>query len=212
MIQPTISGRWTTAEEGMPWQTLALDLVDRLPFGVILTHRHGRIIEMNSRASILVAGENGLRVVDGKITAAACLAAAALQRAIDAAVDPPGGKSSREPRVTVPVMYTHGTIQVVVSPGIHPGMAVLFLFGPGRFAAEVTVLMDLYGLTPAEAQVACRLAAGESPAKIGNDVGTTLNTVRTHIRRIFTKTGCRTQAEFMHAVLTGPAALASNPA
>ena len=69
-------------------------------------------------------------------------------------------------------------------------------------APPVELVQSLFDLTPAEARVARSLSAGETVEKIASMGGVSLNTVRTHVRGVLEKTGCRRQAEVV-ALLGG---------
>ncbi len=69
---------------------------------------------------------------------------------------------------------------------------------------STAVLRDLYGLSKAECEVAQRLYAGRRPEQLGGDLGISLNTVRTHLKRIFEKCGVRSQAELLQLLALGP--------
>ncbi len=69
-------------------------------------------------------------------------------------------------------------------------------------APPVELVQSLFDLTPAEARVARNLAAGETVEKIASNGGVSLNTVRTQVRGVLEKTGCRRQAEVI-ALLGG---------
>jgi len=56
-------------------------------------------------------------------------------------------------------------------------------------------VMDAYGLTLAEARVALHAASGRSVADVGAQLKISPNTVKTHLRRVFAKTGVHRQAE-----------------
>lgn len=62
-------------------------------------------------------------------------------------------------------------------------------------------LAALYGLTPAETEVALALAGGTSLAGIAESRHVSLNTVRTHAARLREKLGVRSQAEIVRKVL-----------
>ena len=57
-----------------------------------------------------------------------------------------------------------------------------------------------FELTPAEGAIFASLAKGWSPAQTAETLGVTTATVRTHIHRIFEKTGCKRQAELVALV------------
>ena len=69
-------------------------------------------------------------------------------------------------------------------------------------APPVELVQSLFDLTPAEARVARSLAAGKTVEDIASDRGVSPNTVRTHVRGVLEKTGCRRQAEVV-ALLAG---------
>ena len=62
-------------------------------------------------------------------------------------------------------------------------------------APPVELVQSLFDLTAAEARVARNLAVGQSADDMASDGGVSINTVRTHIRRVLEKTGCGRQAE-----------------
>ena len=61
-------------------------------------------------------------------------------------------------------------------------------------------LREIHGLTTAEAGVAAWAAQGIGLPEVGQILGITVNTVRTHVRRVFHKTGVRSQAELARQV------------
>jgi DNA-binding CsgD family transcriptional regulator len=56
------------------------------------------------------------------------------------------------------------------------------------------LLAEAYGLTPTEVQVALRLGR-ESLSIAATALGITMNTLKTHARRVYAKTGARGQAD-----------------
>jgi DNA-binding CsgD family transcriptional regulator len=89
--------------------------------------------------------------------------------------------------------------------------AIVFLRDPERsIAPEMAALQGLFGLTPAEAIVARQLVSGRSVGEIAARHRLSLNTVRTHLKNIFAKTGVRRQTELVTLVLRSVAAMHSN--
>lgn len=68
-------------------------------------------------------------------------------------------------------------------------------------------LQGRFGLTAAEAAVAVTLAQGRAVEDLAGRLGVTLNTVRTHIKIIFVKTGINRQAQLVASVLRRVATL-----
>jgi DNA-binding CsgD family transcriptional regulator len=69
------------------------------------------------------------------------------------------------------------------------------------------VLRNLYGLSAAESGVTQRLYAGRRAEQLGGELGISLNTVRTHLKRIFQKCSVRSQAELLQLLALGPQTL-----
>ncbi len=86
-------------------------------------------------------------------------------------------------------------------------MAV-FLNDPDLGSASAKdVLKKLYGFTRAEARWASCLLGGLSLEESGERLGITLNTARTHLKRIFLKTSTNRQGELIRVLLGSPATL-----
>jgi DNA-binding CsgD family transcriptional regulator len=69
-------------------------------------------------------------------------------------------------------------------------------------APPADLVQSLFDLTPAEARVACSLAAGKTVDDIASDGQISSNTIRTHVRGVLGKTGCSRQSEVV-ALLSG---------
>ena len=82
------------------------------------------------------------------------------------------------------------------------------VYGPeGSRAIGLDVLMRLYGLTRAQADVARSLYAGNTVEQTAAQLALSRNTVRTHLKQIFSKCEVRSQAELRHVLATGPRCL-----
>ena len=73
--------------------------------------------------------------------------------------------------------------------------------------ASVEAVQRLFGLTPKEAALALRLAAGRSLLEAARDQGITLNTARAHLRAIYAKTGVERQGTLVRVLLQSVAML-----
>lgn len=69
------------------------------------------------------------------------------------------------------------------------------------------VIQKLFGLTPKEATLALRLAAGESLQEAAEELKISPNTARAHLRSIFAKTGVDRQAKLVRVLLKSVAML-----
>ena len=74
--------------------------------------------------------------------------------------------------------------------------AILVLSKPSSSATEATPLLQaLFDLTPAEAAIAARIAAGETVERIALAAGKSVATVRNQLQSVLDKTGCRRQVD-----------------
>ena len=90
------------------------------------------------------------------------------------------------------------------------GAAALFLSDPERqAAASAEHLRALYKLSPTEARVAWLIARSESIKDAAKSLGLAPETVRTHLKHIYAKTGVNRQSAL--AYLLGAAAVARIP-
>jgi DNA-binding CsgD family transcriptional regulator len=66
---------------------------------------------------------------------------------------------------------------------------------------QTAFLKNRFGLTPAEARLVLRLMAGDSLRAAAKALGIQYETVRTHLKSIFQKTGTCRQAELVIVVV-----------
>jgi DNA-binding CsgD family transcriptional regulator len=66
---------------------------------------------------------------------------------------------------------------------------------------QTAFLKNRFGLTPAEARIVLRLVSGDSLRSAAKALGIKYETVRTHLKSIFQKTGTRRQAELVIVVI-----------
>ncbi len=91
--------------------------------------------------------------------------------------------------------------QTFLSPLVMPGLAaVLIIEIETPDASMAGRLQQRYGLTPAEARLALEMAQGDGKAAAAQRLGITFSTARTHLSRVFDKTGVRRQAELVRLI------------
>lgn len=202
----SLQARWRAAEE----------VLDHLPFGVILVDRAGKVLCLNRAAEAVIAAADGLTVKEGVLVAATAedtralgklVAEAAASRA-GIAMSPGGAMSLSRPSMSTP-------LPVLVAPlrgqwallAEQRAAAAVFVSDPERRATlPGRQLVELFGLTPAEAQLAVALLAGKRLGQIAADRGVRLPTVRNQLRAVLAKTGTGRQAELVR-LLAGLAAV-----
>jgi DNA-binding CsgD family transcriptional regulator len=76
-----------------------------------------------------------------------------------------------------------------------------------RQIVETDNLENLYGLTRAEADLVRLVSEGRSLEQVSEERGVTMNTVRSQLKQVFSKTDTSRQGELVHLVLSGIASL-----
>ena len=73
---------------------------------------------------------------------------------------------------------------------------------PDDYDAEVLdgMLRENYGLTPSEVRTTVSLLSNTGLAAVAEDTGVSVETVRFHIKRIFSKTGTCRQSELVRVI------------
>jgi DNA-binding CsgD family transcriptional regulator len=85
------------------------------------------------------------------------------------------------------------------------GCHLMTVFEPhAARAVEHEVLIGIYGLTPAEAEVAAQLFSGQDVNGTATILGSSPRTVRAHLRSIFRKCEVESQAQLLQLLALGP--------
>lgn len=151
----------------------------------------------------LQALEHGtpLRLAAGDLQAATPRATRDLARAVARSVGQRQAGAAMLPRGA----GLGGVNAVVVPLSAHPDdwslprppAAVALLRAPAVRNAEGEMLRSLFGLTPAEGELALDLLAGATVGEVARRTGRSAATLRTHLARLFDKTGTGRQVELV---------------
>jgi DNA-binding CsgD family transcriptional regulator len=86
--------------------------------------------------------------------------------------------------------------------------SVVFLGDPELHAEpDPALLATLFGFTPAESKVASLVMQGKTVAEVAGRLRISPHTTRNHLKRLFSKTNTKRQAELVHMLLSSPACL-----
>jgi DNA-binding CsgD family transcriptional regulator/PAS domain-containing protein len=186
--------------------------LERMPLAVIFLDRRCRVVEMNGTARKIVEAEDGLRLERGVLAAYDTRAEVQLQQMIFGAASVDSGRFLRHGgAVSLPRPGGRRPLTAMVAPtgvtGLFPGSrtarVVVLLEQPDRAAAApFAVFTKMYGLSPAESGLAARIVGGMSLRQAAAAIGITDNTARTHLKRVFVKTGARRQSDLVRRALT----------
>lgn len=179
-----------------------------LPNGLALVTSSGRLLYANQAARALMRENDAIRVVEGRLTMRDDDAAAALDEALGAASRGPllcergaaipalGSNSHRAVLHILPLHY--GALRTTMDA---EASVAIFMSKEASYAAPPTdALRVLYGLTPAEVRICELMMQGLTPNEISEQIGVAVSTARTHLLRIFQKTGTDRQADLIRLV------------
>jgi DNA-binding CsgD family transcriptional regulator len=179
--------------------------------GVAVVDRQSRVIHMNAAASRLIARGDGILLRDRSLAAAKASERAKLARLIFAATAFGAGKPPPA-RVELAVSRAQNRVPYLLTVAPLAGEPRLGARGddlPGARALVIIVdpmvddgqthrrLIDVFGLTRAEARLGAALLQSKSIAVIARETGLGVPTLRTQLRGILKKTGAARQAEFV---------------
>lgn len=196
-------------------QTATLTALDRLDTGVLVVDRSGRIAHANALAEDILAVSRELGVLNGRLfikrpalhdrllslVRASVDIAAGLPTAPSAALAIP--REDRLPVTLTAAPFGAGTTRFANLPP----MALVFLRDPEHPTLSAQRLCDLFGLTRTEAAIAVDLGGGRALEDIARRHGVGLATVRSHLKRILSKTGTNRQGEVIALIGRSVAAL-----
>jgi len=162
--------------------------------GLILLNKHSRIAAVNSTAKQMLERQTIIKQDNGRLMAggtAQARLADSLRRILSGAeecccfvvTDPP---------VQQPVCFS-------ITRHESPHFAVLVAVSDIRDTVSVDerLIATTFGATPTEAAVASHLIRGFNVSDTAASLGIQVSTVRTHLKRLFEKTGARRQAELL---------------
>ena len=197
-----IHQRLAVAEQHAQGMTQA---VERSGRGVALLDRSGRVIFVNSSLEKMIGTSDGLMLNKAGFASTAREATRRLQAAIAEALRGGSGGSLAIPRTTGAAPYA-----VVVSAVPAPHRELLFsdaaviiiVSDPSSApAVDLKVLRETFGLTPAEARLASRLANGRTIQATAAELRISVMTARTHLKRVLQKTDTHRQSELVRVLL-----------
>jgi DNA-binding CsgD family transcriptional regulator len=172
-----------------------LELLDRSAFGALVVGAEGRLLAANARGRELLLANRSILQEPALREAIRRAALALVESALPLA---PRG-------VTLQALVTP---LEVGWPGHRQRLAGVLLFDlRADVLPQPALLRQLYGLTTAEARLACALVQGATLAEAARARRISIHTARHQLRRVFEKTGARRQSELMRVLLRGPASL-----
>jgi DNA-binding CsgD family transcriptional regulator len=181
--------------------------IDGLAAAVFLVTREGRLLHANVRGEEMLSAGDPLRLVEAVVTAASHKVQRDLLSSFAAATE--GHRAIEQRGVAVPLMAADDQRYVAhvlpMTSGrrreatvLGQAAAALFVRKVDlRFPSAVDTMTQIYRLTPSETRVLHVILEAGGVAPTSLMLRLTENTVKTHLRHIFAKTGARNQADLV---------------
>jgi DNA-binding CsgD family transcriptional regulator len=185
--------------------------VDALSAGVFLTERSGRIVYMNKAAQRQLNTGNALQLVDRRLVATRNESTLALARALAARTCTEAAAGPAGTVLALPDGDGSGYLASVLplDGGARAELMARYRAAAGVFVQEPQAASPrlgeafarLYGLTPAELKVLLALSPGLTAKEAARELGVREPTIKTHLQRIYVKTGMSRQSELVRLLL-----------
>ena len=180
-------------------------VLDMLLEGLVIADASGRVVVAN-RAACEIAEQTGalnVGTTDGRLTTWQPMRDEELRKLLAETSQTSNGNGRHEGgTVVLPKRSGTGCLLLEVLPlndeelpdgdGVR-GSAVFVLDPHHSHVVSLAGLAKIFELTESEHQIASALANGATPGEIADRRGRSLETVRSQIKRVFSKTGTRSQ-------------------
>lgn len=171
--------------------------LDSLSTPLIIVDGQCAIIHANRPAKRMIAQGAIIRTENGRLAAGPPQTTAQLWAAVSgftqsgstATASDIGFLSSQEPVLL--------KVRSLGRNGADHGAAVFVATGDSRKSQAAETMVDLFGLTPVEGRVLVASLEGLPPADVARSLGVATSTVKTHLNRIYRKTGTTNQGELL---------------
>jgi DNA-binding CsgD family transcriptional regulator len=176
--------------------------LDHLETALVRVDADARVLWINSAAEAELASNDAIEILGDKLRAADRTADQRLKAAIRWAAHLGDGLYPARGGLPIVINGGHGVAANVCWVVAESGL-VLVSINDRKVAAERLVAAALvYGITPAQMRVAKLIIDGHDVVAIAGKLGVSVNTARTHLQRMYDRTGVRTQPALVRALLS----------
>jgi DNA-binding CsgD family transcriptional regulator/PAS domain-containing protein len=189
------------------------DALEHMMVGVILVTKSARVLFMNRAARSMVNRRDGLQVDATGLRALRLRDTATLRAHIAGAAERTARRGTLSGGVfRLPRPLGRAALEIVVSPmrsgdtwcSGERAVAAVYITDPGQIPERPEAIMSrMYGLTPAEAKVAALIARGLTGRQAADKLEVSYNTLKTHLKRVFVKTGTNNQGALIRLIVAG---------
>lgn len=182
--------------------------IGALDEAVLVLGPQGDLVFANAKAMRLLAGDGGIRIgprgllccevpADTDRVRTAVASALGTNRVSTRA----GGLCAVTRTGALPLVITIVPIRSETVLGRETSALLLVRDPEGHASIDPEHLVRLFGLTPAEARLASRLADGDDLPHVARELGIARETARNQLKAVFMKTGTRRQVELVRLIL-----------
>ncbi len=190
-------------------RSASFEVLDRLGRGLLLVNSKGRIVVGNAVAWEILNEGDGLRSTFESIRASRPEENIMLREAIKKAVNAADAQQPFDAMLTISRPSLRRALNLVVAGktprnwcGEERNLASVFICDPERkMAMDPSALSGLYGLTKSEAALTIKLLQGETLETAADKLCISIETARTHVKRVFLKTSTNRQAQLVAMIL-----------
>ena len=182
--------------------------LERYPYAFLLADAERRVLYSNAAAREMVAARDGLAIENGRLTALSPRWETAFGKAV---AETTVGRNASVHRLEVRRPSRRKSYRVILIPiddshtiplgAAVPAISVLVIDPDSFSTPDPEVLRELFSLTPAEARVCAKLVLGQNAEEIAAESKVSIETIRSHTKRIFSKTATGRQSELVSLIL-----------
>ncbi len=181
------------------------EALDNLATGVIFINENLKIFYLNKSARQLLDRENVLQRNNDHLSCGTAGDTAALHKCV---------LEDRPRTLSLEREHDQAPLRILATPltlreanyGHDLPIAIIYTFETVNSLERIEdVLCSFYHLSPAEAKIVSRLILTPHLEEVSSALGITLNTARTHMKRIYNKTNARGMSALLNMIVTGPA-------
>jgi DNA-binding CsgD family transcriptional regulator len=185
--------------------SLLSEALDHLTSGIVVIDDHLQVYFNNKSARTILHDRYPIRITGDTLAFANARMKKTLLEQLD-----------KKSNVIFTVNHKDVELHVLIFPLTNPvhydlnrhSSSILFLFDTIRDANRIEeVVRTIYKLSPTEAKIASKLVFNPYLTDISASLGITYNTARTHLKRIYQKTGTNKLPALIQKIVTGPAGL-----
>jgi DNA-binding CsgD family transcriptional regulator len=176
-------------------------LLNETSIGLVFLSAEGKSVYENLTAETILRDNDGLCIRGGKLHAADPSSESNLQEAIQrttGGLEAPHAvlvqrRSMKRPYCAILARLQKSVLALAAAP-----CAVVMISDPERPPKQIgRLLSQLYSLTPREAELTNKLYRGRTVEESAKELNITYETARTHLRRIYDKTGTSGQTDLL---------------